>query len=114
MIPDRLLEPDDPHPPPLSELLALLVDPVVRVQLLLQLDNRLVPLVQPRRQSNHNVSLLQQQLLVTIHLGFVLLDLLTLTLQLTQTTLVLLTNCTLLLFQGSLELGGIFNLLATL
>ena len=75
----------------------LLVDPVIGVQFFLQLDYRLVSFVQTGRQGDHYVSLLQKQLFVPIHLCLVLLDLLSLLLQLAQFVLVLLPNDLLLL-----------------
>jgi len=72
----------------------LLVNPV---QFTLQVYDGLVPLVQSRRQPNHNVPLLQQQMLIPLHVHFVVLKLLTLTLKLVQLMLVLLPDSALLL-----------------
>lgn len=71
-----------------ESLLQLPLVPVVGVELVLQHHNLLVPLVQPLRQRDHDVALLEQQLLVPIHLSLLLLDLLALTLQVRELALI--------------------------
>ena len=51
-----------------TEVGAALLMHIVRLELLLQRQDLLVALVQPRRQRDHDVALLQQQLLVPVHL----------------------------------------------
>ena len=46
-----------------------------RIELVLQRDNLLVALVQALRQCDHDIALLQKELLVPINLGLLLLDL---------------------------------------
>ena len=92
--------------------LALTVDAVVCVELLLQLDDSFVALVKSCRESNHNVSLLNQKLLVTIYLSLILFDLITLTLDFLQSVLILLTNLALLFLKGNTKLRRFFYLLS--
>ena len=66
------------------------MDAVVSVQFLLQLYDGLVPFIQTAGQRNHNVSLLEQQLLVPIHLSLLFLDLSALSLHLLKLDIVLL------------------------
>ena len=65
-------------------------DLVICVQLFLQLDDGLISLVESTGQGYHDVSLLEQQLLVSINLSLPLLQLISLLLHLTQFHLVLL------------------------
>lgn len=89
------------------------MNPVIRVQLLLQLDYGLVALIQPGSQCDHNVALLQKKLLVPVDLGLFLLYLSALPFHLLQLLLVLLADKFLLLFQERAELWRFFYLLAT-
>ena len=97
----------------INDLFGILVYPIVCVQLLLQLDYRLIPLVQPRSKCDHYVALLQKELLVPVDLGLLFLDLGALSLHLLQLQLVLLPDQLLLLFQEGAELWRLLDLLAT-
>jgi len=97
----------------INDLLGVLVNPIVCVQLLLELDDSLIPLVQPRSQCDHDVSLLQKELLVPVDLGLFFLDLGALSLHLLELQLVLLSDQLLLLFQEGAELWRLLDLLAT-
>lgn len=70
LFPNKSLKLLDPSLLVLNQCFCLHRDPVVCVKLLLQLYNCLVSLIQSRCQRNHNVSLLQQKLLISINLGF--------------------------------------------
>ena len=83
----------------INDLLCILMNPIVCVQLLLELDDCLIPLVQPRCQCDHYVTLFQKELLVPVDLGLLLLDLGALTLHLLELQLVFLSDQLLLLFQ---------------
>jgi len=74
------------------------VNSIVSIQFLLKLNDSLISLIQSGSQSNHNVSLLEKQLLVTIYLGFVFFDLGTLFLDFLELLLVFLTDEALLFF----------------
>jgi hypothetical protein len=80
-------------------------------KLFLQLDYGLITLVQPCCKCDHDVPLLEEELLVAIHLGLVFLYLLPLFLDVAQSSLVLLTNGPLLLLQSRLELWCVLYLL---
>lgn len=84
-------------------------DPVVSVQLLLQLNDRFVSFIQSRSQSNHDVALFEQELFVAVYLGLSLLNLVALSLDLIQFDFVLLSDPFLLLFQRRSELGGVLD-----
>ena len=96
---DELLELLDADKFLVDDLLGVLVDAVVGVELLLQLDDRLVTLVQPRGQGDHDVSLLKKQLLVPVDLGFLFFYLSPLTFHLLQLQLIFLPDQLLLLFK---------------
>jgi len=95
----------------LNDLFSVLMYPIIRVQLLLQLYYRLIPLIQPRCQRYHYVPLLKQQLLVPVNLCLLLLDLVPLLLHLLQLLLILLPNQLLLLLQHYPKLWRLLDLL---
>ena len=97
----------------INDLLGVLVYPIVGVQLFLELDYCLVPLVQPRSKCDHYVSLLQKELFVPVDLGLLFLDLGALSLHLLQLQLVLLPDQLLLLFQQGAELWRLLDFLTT-
>lgn len=82
----------------LDDGLLLSVGPLEGIELLLQLDDGLIPLVQPRSERYHDVPLLEQQRLVPVYLRLVLFHLLPLDLQLVDAPLILLSESPLLLF----------------
>ena len=86
-------------------------NPVVSVKLFLQLNDCLVSLVEATRECNHDISLLQQELLVAVHLGLPLLNLSPLALNLIQFRLVLLPYTLLLFLQRRPELRSVFDFL---
>lgn len=88
------------------------MDALECIKLLLQLNNGLIPLVEACRQRNHNVALLQKQLLVSVHLCFVLLDELPLSFNVLKLALVLLPNGFLPFFECRTELRGILYFLS--
>ena len=87
---------------------------VVRVQLVLECHDLLVPLVQPLCQRDHDVSLLQQELFVPVDLGLLLLDRFPLLLQLRKALFVLAPNLVPLLLQGHPKGRGIFDVFSRL
>ena len=113
MVSDGLLESVYPTGFPLGVLLVVLVLAVHCVEFLLQPDDGLVAFIEAGCQSDHDVPLLEQQLLVAVDLCLVLLNLLPLSLQLTQPPLVLLPYQPLPLLQGRLELRRVLDLLTT-
>lgn len=103
----------DPLALMVQDVVHLLLDVVIRIQFLLQLENRIVSLVQSCSQRDHDVPLLQQELLVLVRLRLVLLDLLSLLLQLLKFLLVLLPDDLILLLQRTLELRSLFHFLSS-
>lgn len=93
----------------LHGLLQVLRNLVVCLQLLLQLDYGLVPLVEAARQRHHDLPLLEQQLLVPIQLGLALLELVALSLDLAELDLVFLADDSLLLLESGPELRGVLD-----
>lgn len=87
-------------------------NPVIGVKLFLQLNDCLVSLVEAAREGDHDISLLQQELLVAVHLGLALLDLGPLALNLIQFRLVLLPYTLLLLLERRPKLRSVFDLLS--
>ena len=97
----------------LNASLRLLYDPIVGFQLFLQLNYGLVPLVQPLSQRYHDVSLLQEELLVAINLGLPLLDLRPLFFDFVKLGFILLSNALLLLDESGSELRSVLDLLTS-
>jgi len=75
LLADERLELLDPCLFALNTVFGLQGDPVVRVKLFLQLDDCLVSFIESRRESDHDVPLLEQKLFVSVDLGFSLFDL---------------------------------------
>lgn len=75
LLPDKSLKLLDPSLLLLNQCFCLHWDPIVCVKFLLQLYDCLVSLIKSRCQCNHNVSLLQQKLFISIDLGFSFFDL---------------------------------------
>lgn len=69
---DEVFQLHDPEGLGLNHLFGFPVDPVVSIQFFLQLNYGFISLVEPGGQSDHDVSLLQKQLLVPVYLLFVL------------------------------------------
>mmetsp|Transcript_75187 Transcript_75187/g.233246 ORF Transcript_75187/g.233246 Transcript_75187/m.233246 type:complete len:339 (-) Transcript_75187:10-1026(-) len=84
--------------------------PVTGVELVLQANDGLVTFVQPLREGDHDVALLQEELLVAAHLSLVLLDRRALSLQLEELCCILRAD-PLLLCHCMLEVQGILGLL---
>jgi hypothetical protein len=97
----------------LDVCLCLPVDSIVGLKLLLKLDDCLISLIEPTSKSNHDISLLQQELLVPIYLLLVLLDLDTLLLDLLHLLVKFHSHDTLFLFEGISELREILYFLTT-
>jgi len=97
----------------LHALLSVSVYPVVCLQFFLKLNDCFVSLVQPRSQSDHDVTLFQQQLFVSVYLLLVFLYLNTLLFYLLHLLIVLFANHTLSFFQGISELRRVFYFLTT-
>ena len=93
----------------LDARLGLKCDPVVSIELLLQLDNALISFIQSAGQGNHNVSLFEKQLLVAVNLCLAFFDSLALTLDFVQLCFILLSDAFLLFFQGRAELRSVFD-----
>lgn len=89
------------------------VDSVICIKFFLQLYDSFVSLIEPRSKSNHDVSLLEEQLLVPVHLLLVLLYLDTFLLDLLHLLVEFFSQHPLLLFQGDSELGGVLDLFTT-
>mmetsp|Transcript_8779 Transcript_8779/g.24766 ORF Transcript_8779/g.24766 Transcript_8779/m.24766 type:complete len:320 (-) Transcript_8779:234-1193(-) len=94
--------------PPLRRLLQLRYAPVPRIELALQADDSFVAFVQALRQRDHDIALLQQQLLVPAHLCLVFFYGHPLPLKFRQPGSALAAQA-LLLNNGTLELGGILG-----
>ena len=75
LLPDIALQLLDPQLFALNTRLSLKQNLVVSIQLLLQLNDILISFVKSRCQSNHDVSLLEQQLLISVNLGLSFFDL---------------------------------------
>lgn len=69
----------DPGLLALNGRLSLKCDPIVRIEFFLELDDRFISLIKSRCESYHNVSLLQQELFVSVDLGLAFLNLVPLT-----------------------------------
>ena len=80
------------------------------VKFLLQLDDCLISLVESAGQGNHDVSLLEEELLVPVDLGLTFLELVSLALYFTQLDFILLSDDTLLLLKSRSELRGVLDL----
>lgn len=83
------------------------------IELTLQINYGLIPLIQSWRQPNHDVSLLQQQVFVSLHVHLIIFQLLPLTLKLIQFGLVFLSYHALTLLQSWLELRCFLDVLTT-
>jgi len=81
---------------------------IVSIQLFLQLNDSFIPFIQPTGQSYHDISLFQQQLLITIHLSFIFFNLLSFFFQFIQPILILFSNQLLLLLYSIPKLWSIF------
>ncbi len=110
-LPYELLELLNARLSDLNELLCVLVNAIVRVQLLLQLNDRLVAFIESRGKRNHDVPLLEQQLLVSVHLCLFFFDLRALPLHFLQFKLILLPDQFLFLLQERAKLRGLLDLL---
>lgn len=97
VLPNEVLQLGYPGVHVFNAELGLHGDAVISVKLLLQLNNGLISFVEARREGNHDVSLLQQQVLVPVHLGLPLFDLVPLSLDLVEFDLVFLSDEALLL-----------------
>ena len=97
----------------LNARLCLERDSVVSVKFLLQLYDGLITLIKTRGKRNHDVTLLQEQLLISVNLSFAFFDLVSFPFNLVQLGFILLPDPLLLLFERSPELGRVLNLLAT-
>ena len=103
----------DPRLLRLDARLCLQGDPVVRIKFLLQLNDCLISFVQTTGQGNHDVSLFEQELFISVNLSLSFFDLGPLTLYLVQLCLIFLPDALLLLFERRPELRRVFNLLAS-
>ena len=110
---DVLLELFYSHVFELDVGLCLPVDSIIGLKLLLELDDSLISFIESTSECNHDISLLQQQLLVPIHLLLVLLDLDALLLYLLHLFVEFHSHDTLFLFESISELREILNLLTT-
>lgn len=110
---DEVFQLHDAHGFGFDHLLRLSVDPVIRVQLFLKLDYSLIPLVESGSESDHDVPLLEQQLLVPVHLLLVLLQVHPFLLDFLQLRVVLLSDHPVLLLQSGTELGMVLNFLSS-
>jgi hypothetical protein len=110
---NKLLQLFNSHILKLYIRLSLSIDAVISLQLLLQLNDSFISLVEPACQCNHDVSLLKQELLVSIYLLFVFLDLDPLLLNLLHFFIEFHSHNSLFFFQGISELREIFNLFTT-
>lgn len=72
---DELLELFNSHIFKLYICLGLAIDAIIGFQLLLELNNGFISFIEPASQSNHDISLLEQELLVSINLLLVFLNL---------------------------------------
>jgi len=86
------------------------MDPVVCIEFFLKLNNGLISFIKSTRQSNHNVSLFKQKLLVPINLCLFFLDLSPFSFHLLKFLLILLSNQLLFLLKQSSELRCLFYL----
>jgi len=89
------------------------VNAIVCIQFFLELDNCFITLVETGGQRDHDVSLFQQQLLVSVDLGLVFFDLNTLALNLAKFCIVFLPDLLLLLLKRNSKLLCLFNLLSS-
>lgn len=88
------------------------MDTIIGVQLFLQLDNSLIAFVEAGGERDHDISLLEQQLLVPVHLGLILFNLLPLALNVREFSFILFSDNALLGFERRSELGEVLDLLA--
>lgn len=109
---DEVLKLEHPRLFDFNDLLSVLMDSIIGVELLLKLDYGLVALIKSACQSDHDVSLLQQELLVSVDLGLVFLDLSPLALHVLELLLILLPDELLLLLEQGTELRGLLDFLA--
>jgi len=79
----------------------------------LQLNDRFITLIEPSSEANHDISLLKEQVLISVYLNFVIFQLLSFFLKLIKFDFVLLPNDSLLGLEGILELRSVFDLLAS-
>ena len=85
---------------------------VISLELLLHGEDLLVALVQPLRQRDHDVPLLEEEVLVAVHLRLVLLHVLPLLLELPEPLLVLAADAPLLLLEEAAEGRHVLDLVA--
>mmetsp|Transcript_29520 Transcript_29520/g.28683 ORF Transcript_29520/g.28683 Transcript_29520/m.28683 type:complete len:232 (+) Transcript_29520:603-1298(+) len=111
LLPDESFQLLSPHLLQLNDLLSLPMDPIIRIQLLLQLYDSFISLVEPACECYHDISLLQEELLVPVYLGLVFLYLAPFFLDVLELQLVLLPDHPLLFLQGTPELWCILHLL---
>ena len=93
----------------LNCLFSFTVKAVVSIQLFLQRDYLLISFVESTCQSNHNVTILHQNVLISVNLLFVLFDLLTFPFYFCEFNLIFLSYKTLLMFKCCTELRSIFD-----
>ena len=109
----ELLELFNSHIFKLYICLSLTIDAIIGFQLLLELNNGFISLIEPASQSNHDISLLQQELLVSINLLFVFLNLDSLLLNFLHFFIEFHSHNSLFFLQGISKLRKIFNLFTT-
>ena len=58
-----------------NELFSVLMNPIIRIKFFLKLNNSLIPFIETGCKCNHNVALFQKQLLISVYLSLLLLNL---------------------------------------
>ena len=110
---DKLLELMNASLSHLNELFSVLVYPVISIKLLLQLNNGLISFIEAGCKCNHDVTLFQKQLLISVYLSFLFLNLGPLTLHLLKFLLILHPYQLLFFFEQSPELRRLLNFLTS-
>lgn len=91
----------------------LFMNTIISIKLLLQLNYSLVSFIKSSCESYHNISLLQQQLLISIYLSFVFFDLLPLSLDVSEFRLIFLAYNALLCLESRAKLRQVLDLFSS-